>query len=886
MPRNISIRNTSIAPKRGNDQTWTVGDVVTVTVDFSDYVTVSATGTLQLGMKIGESNVFADLQGRSGTSLTFVYTIKPGQNDIDGISVNANPLRFQGGSLLLDQASQYVGVQSYAGKGLGDIAKVNTPPSIVSTELVGSFDESQLYRKAGDVLTAKVKFSEAVQISQLNNLTLDLRMGDDRGNQSADVRVLRNASLVDRNELVFTYTVQAGDTDFDGARIVNNSLRLNGSTIAASADNTQAVLSFNYGGTGGWVVDTTGPRVTAVGFVGDHGLEDGRADLYLNPGDIVTARVDFSEQVIFSAKVNSTQVPSLALQVGNATVQAVYKAGAGTTSLDFVYTVGANLSDSNGISINANSLSALTGQFAFTDRAGNAADLSHPAVGDDPSFRVSESAAPVAPTLTLGTGYPGIGGLINAGTGSLQDLVRISGTAGDTYRIEFTNQQTGREVEVRGTFSGTGYASIGLSNSELLTLGDGVIGVSAISNGRFGSKVVHLGAPVSNGILPGTLNLGDYRLSDGRTMKMNLVAKSFSADGSRVYYMHDPNGDGVVDARDLMYTQDDYDKLLNNGQDVHATQARGVVAGIDDARTVRIGGYTLALPTRAEWDALDTNRVASAGKLDDFVSDLSMKGYTTMFNGADLREGGGYHYALWYKIRADGNGYTWSQPGFSGDQGNRLTVFEVLSEGAFRLDVERDTTSPVSGDATISLGSQGMLVRPVQVEGKTYYLWDKNADGRLDTQDTFGHDELDAMFRYASDFRTVNPGADTTDVYRFATIADSRLALPTYGGALDANGRGGSVSATQTGTAVNNPNQSNAQYDDLLAIWDAFNGSGGTAGGTGIPMEWQAAGVQSLWSATATHSAAAHSVVDLQAGQVYPLPDNYWTGFLVAVQVL
>ncbi|MFN4166490.1 MAG: hypothetical protein ACK4GK_18095, partial [Ferrovibrio sp.] len=78
--------------------TLNAGDVVSVTVTMSEATTV--TGTPQLALNIGGVTVQANYQSGSGTNkLVFTYTIQPGQTDIDGISIDANALKLNGGTL-------------------------------------------------------------------------------------------------------------------------------------------------------------------------------------------------------------------------------------------------------------------------------------------------------------------------------------------------------------------------------------------------------------------------------------------------------------------------------------------------------------------------------------------------------------------------------------------------------------------------------------------------------------------------------------------------------------------------------------------------------------------------------------------------------------------
>ena len=74
------------------------GDVATIEVNFIEAVTV--TGTPQLALNIGGTLVQVNyVSGSGSTTLTFTYTVQAGQNDANGISINANALTLNGGTI-------------------------------------------------------------------------------------------------------------------------------------------------------------------------------------------------------------------------------------------------------------------------------------------------------------------------------------------------------------------------------------------------------------------------------------------------------------------------------------------------------------------------------------------------------------------------------------------------------------------------------------------------------------------------------------------------------------------------------------------------------------------------------------------------------------------
>jgi hypothetical protein len=204
----------------------------------------------------------------------------------------------------------------------------------------------------------------------------------------------------------------------------------------------------------------------------------------------------------------------------------------------------------------------------------------------------------------------------------------------------------------------------------------------------------------------------------------------------------------------------------------------------------------------------------------------------------------------------------------SDSAGNAQTKDVTLTMGkalASTIDVYSDAAH------TTSIGK---LILPVTVDGGlVYYHWDRNGDG-TSAGDTTTHAVLDGIFNKNAT-GTANPSgttADTTDTYRFSTFYTSTGA--TVSVALPSRGDGATTSLTnyRTKTAVGNATTAslgseatNATYDDLVAIWDAYNGtSTGTANGstTGVPTGWVS---DNYWSAT-QYTTNMHFVVNLNGG--------------------
>ena len=201
--------------------------------------------------------------------------------------------------------------------------------------------------------------------------------------------------------------------------------------------------------------------------------------------------------------------------------------------------------------------------------------------------------------------------------------------------------------------------------------------------------------------------------------------------------------------------------------------------------------------------------------------------------------------------------------GFSKDAAGNAASLDGLNNAP--ITVSEGIAIPQS----IDLGGFGKLILPVRVDGgHWYYFWDRSGDGTSTGVDYTSHEVLDSIFKFNSSGQ-INPApvTGTTDTYRFANLNGVTVALPTVNG-LTSTGPSG-INNLQTGTDVGSPVASggspafNASYDDLLAIWDAYNGKATVNYIQGVPPGWQAS---SYWSALP--SGTGHAFVMLDNGFV------------------
>ncbi|WP_145662781.1 Ig-like domain-containing protein [Bradyrhizobium stylosanthis] len=379
------------------NSTLNAGDVVSITVSFSESVTV--TGTPQLALNIGGTPVQAAYASGSGsTQLVFTYTIQAGQNDSNGISLNANALSLNGGTIT--DAAGNAAVLTAAAVADNASYKVDTAAPTVSSEAITSATGAQNSTlNAGDVVSVTVTFSEAVTVTGTPQLALNV------GGTPVQASY---ASGSGSTQLVFTYTILAGQNDANGIGLGANALSLNGGTITDAAGNTAVLTAAAVADNASYKVDTAAPTVSSGAITSATGVQNNT----LNAGDVVSVTVTFNESVTV------TGTPQLTLNIGGTSVQAAYASGSGSAQLVFTYTIQAGQNDANGISIDANALSLNGG--TITDAAGNAAVLTAAAVADNAGY-VVDTGSPIE-SLTIAS--------IAGSSSSTSTAITVTGTNG------------------------------------------------------------------------------------------------------------------------------------------------------------------------------------------------------------------------------------------------------------------------------------------------------------------------------------------------------------------------------------------------------------------------------------------------------------------------
>jgi hypothetical protein len=357
------------------------GDVVSVTVTMDEATVVDTTGgTPRVALNVGGSTVYADYVSGNGTaSLLFQYTILAGQTDANGISLDANALQANGGTLR-DAAGNAATLTHGA---VGDNASYlvdTTAPAVSSVGITGASGAQSNTLNAGDVVSVTVTMDEATVIDTSGGTP---RVALNIGGSTVYANYVSGSGTA---SLLFQYTILAGQTDANGISIVANGLEANGGTLSDAAGNDANLSHSLATDNASYLVDTTAPVVSGVSSTtaaGTYGV-----------GSVISIQVSFSEAVTVSG------TPQLTLETGATDRTINYVSGSGSNTLTFNYTVQAGDTSADLDYLSAGALGLNGG--TIRDVAGNNATLTLPTPGGAGSLGANEAIVidTSAPSLT------------------------------------------------------------------------------------------------------------------------------------------------------------------------------------------------------------------------------------------------------------------------------------------------------------------------------------------------------------------------------------------------------------------------------------------------------------------------------------------------------
>ena len=407
------VSGVSIASTPASGDAYAAGETITVRVSFDETVVVTGSPLLTLDVgahgrtasRSGCHRQNADAQG-SCRRLAFSYVVQASDEDEDGIGVAADALDANGGTIRDsggNDADLGLGAHAISAASAHKVrpAAVDAAPSVSGVAVASTPASGDAYA-AGETITVRVSFDEAVVVTGSPLLTLDVggrgraatRSGCHRQNADAQGSCRR---------LAFSYVVQAADEDEDGIGVAADALDANGGTIRDSGGNdadlglgAHAISAASAHKVRPAAVDAA-PSVSGVAVASTPASGDAYAT-----GETITVRVSFDEAVVVTGS------PLLTLDVGGrgraATRSGCHRQNADAQGscrrLAFSYVVQASDEDEDGIGVAADALDANGG--TIRDSGGNDADLglgAH-AISAASAHKVRPAAVDAAPSVS------------------------------------------------------------------------------------------------------------------------------------------------------------------------------------------------------------------------------------------------------------------------------------------------------------------------------------------------------------------------------------------------------------------------------------------------------------------------------------------------------
>ncbi|MYB18722.1 MAG: PKD domain-containing protein [Holophagales bacterium] len=198
---------------------------------------VAVSGRPRLAIDVGGETRYATFRRADTTTylttLWFQYTVQAGDEDTDGLTIPEDAMELNSGKIVRRDDASVAAVLSSAASNTPDATRkvdgslVAAAPSVSRVTLFGNPLSGDTYAR-GEKLYASVHFSVPVRVTGSPQLALTIGANT---RQAAFDHVYTFDYV-----LIFSYTVQAADTDTDGVGIAADSLDLNGGAIVFSVD--------------------------------------------------------------------------------------------------------------------------------------------------------------------------------------------------------------------------------------------------------------------------------------------------------------------------------------------------------------------------------------------------------------------------------------------------------------------------------------------------------------------------------------------------------------------------------------------------------------------------------------------------------------------------
>ena len=239
------ITSIALSSDAGSDGTYATGDAITVLVTFEGAVTVNTTdGTPYIPFTVGETARHAEYASIDSTNrmLTFSYTVVATDSDQDGVSIAANGLALNGGTIMVqgtnsDAALGHAALPTQSGHLVNKIPRIASDGVAITSTPRATADTYIL----GETISFSVTFDSDVVVDTTGGTPRLAMTFEDADNSGADQFAAYTGGSGGVT-LTFEYSVQASDRDGNGLFVGANQLELNGGSIKHSETGKDANL--------------------------------------------------------------------------------------------------------------------------------------------------------------------------------------------------------------------------------------------------------------------------------------------------------------------------------------------------------------------------------------------------------------------------------------------------------------------------------------------------------------------------------------------------------------------------------------------------------------------------------------------------------------------
>ncbi len=331
------VKSVAITSEPDDGDHYVAGEEILIALTFDQAVSVEPEPGITI--EVGDNKKRARyLSGSSTETLVFRYEVADDDVDHDGISV---PWQngFKGSGRVREVETNSKVNERIPRVGHLSAHRVNgVLPTVVASEIVSDPARGDVYG-FGETIEIALEFDEAVDVAGLPSISI---LVDGSANPERSAVYDRGSGT---DTLVFAYTVQTADLDFDGVALPERDRDGFGPATAhvyqAGTENAVTGHIVGFEDATGHQIDGR-PRATATAVTSS----PAQAGVY-RAGETILISLTYDRPVVVEG------TPSVALEIGDHHAEATYRGGSGTNSIEFGYDVQIHDRDLDGFALPA-----------------------------------------------------------------------------------------------------------------------------------------------------------------------------------------------------------------------------------------------------------------------------------------------------------------------------------------------------------------------------------------------------------------------------------------------------------------------------------------------------------------------------------------------------